>query len=192
MKKLRTGDTVVVISGKDKGKTGVLLKVLSTVQRVVVADVNMRTRHVPKNANRAGQILKYEASIHWSNVMVLDPKTKRGTRVGFRIDENGKVVRIAKKSGEVLVASKAQPAKKPFDKVQGKPAHGKQAAIPQTTASEQAPQASQKGPFWKKLGFGAAEMAERAEVEGPTHMQEDHTVPDQLERQTGRSHSRGS
>ncbi|OGJ70627.1 50S ribosomal protein L24 [Candidatus Peribacteria bacterium RIFCSPLOWO2_12_FULL_53_10] len=180
MKKLRTGDTVVVITGKDKGKTGVLLKVLSLIQRVVVADVNMRTRHVPKNASRPGQILKYEASIHWSNVMVLDPKTKRGTRVGFRIDEKGKAVRIARKSGEVLVASKAQPAKK------------KLAAVPQTTASEKAPQAAKKGPFWKKLGFGAAEMAERAEVEGSTHMQEDHTVPDQLERQTGRSHSRGS
>jgi large subunit ribosomal protein L24 len=180
MKKLRTGDTVVIISGKDKGKNGVLLKVLSTVQRVVVSDINMRTRHVPKNVNRPGQILKYEASIHWSNVMVIDPKTKKGTRVGFRIDEKGKAVRIARKSGEVLVASKAQPAKK------------KQAPASQTTPSSKAPQSAQKGPFWKKLGFGSAEMAARADVEGATHMQEDHTVPDQLERQTGRSHSRGT
>lgn len=180
MKKLRTGDTVVVISGKDKGKTGVLLKVLSTVQRVVVADINMRTRHVPKNPNRPGQILKYEASIHWSNVMVIDPKTKKGTRVGFRIDEKGKAVRIARKSGEVLVASKAQPAKK------------KQAPVTQTTPSEKAPQGAQKGPFWKKLGFGAAEMEARGEVESPTHMQVDHSVPDQIERQTGRSASRGT
>lgn len=178
MRKLRAGDTVVVITGKDKGKTGVLLKVFSSAQRVVVADINMRTRHVPKNPNRPGQILKYEASIHGSNVMILDPKTKKRTRVGFRIDENGKAVRIAKKSGEVLVASKAQPAKR-------KPAASE-------NASARAPQTTQKGPFWKKLGFGSAEMAERSAVEGPTHMQEDHTVPDQLERQTGRSHSRGS
>lgn len=180
MRKLRAGDTVVVITGKDRGKTGVLLKVLPETQRVVVTDVNMRTRHVPKNPSRPGQILKYEASIHWSNVMVIDPKTKKGTRVGFRIDEKGKTVRIARKSGETLVTSKAQPAKK------------KQAPAAQTTPSEKAPQSAQKGPFWKKLGFGSAEMAARSEVEGPTHMQEDHTVPDQLERQTGRSHSRGS
>ena len=189
MKKLRTGDTVVVTTGKDKGKTGVLLKVLTQVQRVVVADVNMRTRHVPKNPSRPGQILKYEASIHWSNVMGIDPQTKKGTRVGFKIDEKGRAVRIARKSGEVLVASKAQPGKlkKPIEGGQGKPADAEK-----TTPSAKAPQSAQKGPFWKKLGFGSAEMAARADVEAPSHMKEDHTVPDQLERQTGRSASRGT
>jgi large subunit ribosomal protein L24 len=180
MRKIRNGDTVVVISGKDKGKTGTVLKVIPGSQRVVVADINMRTRHVPKNPSRPGQILKYEASIHWSNVMLIDPKSKKRTRVGVRFDEKGRAQRIAKKGGEVLVTAKAQPAKK------------KAAPVTQTSASEKAPAAAKKGPFWKKLGFGSAEMAARAEVEGPTHMQEDHTVPDQLERQTGRSHSRGS
>jgi large subunit ribosomal protein L24 len=178
MRKIRTGDTVVVITGKDKGKTGVILKVMAEQQRVVVADINMRTRHMPKTQSRAGQIMKYEASIHWSNVMLLDPKTKKRTRVGFKFDEKGNATRIAKRSGEAIVAVKAasQPKKKPVAEAE----------------SVKAPAAAKKGPFWKKIGFGNAEMADRAEVDGPTHMQVDHTVPDQIERQTGRSASRGT
>ncbi len=179
MRKIRTGDTVVVITGKDKGKTGVILKVMAEQQRVVVADINMRTRHMPKTPSRAGQIMKYEASIHWSNVMLLDPKTKKRTRVGFKFDEKGHATRIAKRSGEAIVAVKAAATKlkkKPDAEVE----------------SVKAPAAAKKGPFWKKIGFGAAEMADRAEVEAPTHMQEDHSVPDQIERQTSRSAGRGS
>lgn len=178
MRKICAGDSVVVISGKDKGKTGTVLRVLSEIQRVVVADVNMRTRHVPKNANRAGQILRYEASIHWSNIMLVDPKTKKRTRVGFAKNDKGVLTRIARKSGAPIAATKAIPAKK-------KPEQS-------PTESAKAPAASKRGPFWKKIGFGAGEMEARAEVEGTPHMKEDHSVPDQLERQTGRSHSRGS
>ncbi len=178
MRKIRTGDTVVVITGKDKGKTGTVLKVLAEQQRVVISDVNMRTRHMPKTPSRAGQIMKYEASIHWSNVMLLDPKTKKRTRVGFTFDSKGKATRIAKRSGDALVAVKAaaKPKKKPAAEAE----------------SVKAPAAAKKGPFWKKIGFGSAEMNDRAEVDAPTHMQVDHSVPDQVERQTSRSAGRGS
>jgi large subunit ribosomal protein L24 len=177
MRNIRTGDTVVVITGKDKGKTGTVLRVLPAKGRVVVSDVNMRTRHIPKTPNRAGQIVRYEAGLAVSNIMLIDPKTKKRTRVGFQKDEKGGFRRVAKNSGEAITAAKVQPAKvKP--KVESE--------------SAKAPAAAQKGPFWKRLGFGASEMEQRAEVGDPTHMQEDHSVPDQLERQTGRSHSRGS
>ena len=99
--KIRNGDTVIVITGKDKGKTGTVLRILPDANRVVVADINMRTRHVKATAQSAGQKITYEASLDASNVMLVDPKTNKPTRVGYKI-ENGKKVRVAKKSGTVL------------------------------------------------------------------------------------------
>ncbi|MBM3231037.1 50S ribosomal protein L24 [Candidatus Peregrinibacteria bacterium] len=181
--KIRRGDTVVVITGKDKGKKGQVLKVLHEKNRVVVGDVNMRTRHRRKTANQAGEIIKYEASIHASNVALLDPKSGKPTRIGSKVDEKtGRKFRIAKKSGEEIVKGKI--AEKEVRKAPPKA---------QTAAPEAAVQSKGKSqPFWKKMGFGAEALKEQAEVDGSSHMQEDHSVPDQAQRESSRSHSRGS
>ncbi|MBI1934314.1 50S ribosomal protein L24 [Candidatus Peregrinibacteria bacterium] len=99
--KLRTGDAVVIISGKEKGKKGKVIRVLHAAQRIVVEGVNMRTRHQKKTPQRPGQTVRYEASIHASNAMMVDPKTAKRTRVGAMQGEHGKQ-RVAKKSGTVL------------------------------------------------------------------------------------------
>jgi len=99
--KLHAGDTVVVITGKDKGKTGRILRVLPKEQRVVVADINMRTRFIKKTPQNAGRQVRFEASIAAGNVMLLDPKTKKPTRIGWRTT-GGKSERFAKRSGEAL------------------------------------------------------------------------------------------
>ncbi|MFA5542503.1 MAG: 50S ribosomal protein L24 [Bacilli bacterium] len=99
---VKKGDTVIVISGNDKGKTGKVLQVLVKENRVVVEGVNVVSRHTkPSNANPDGGIIKKEAPVHASNVQVLDPTTKEPTRVGKQVVE-GKKVRVAKKSGTVL------------------------------------------------------------------------------------------
>jgi large subunit ribosomal protein L24 len=103
--KLHTGDTVVVISGKDKGKVGRILRTLEAKRRVVVAGVNMRTRHMKKTQQAPGRIIRYEAALDVSNIMLVDPKTKKRTRIGVRkID--GKKERFARGSGEALVSGK--------------------------------------------------------------------------------------
>ena len=100
---VKTGDTVKVIAGKDKGKTGRVLKAYPKEQRVLVEGVNIVKKHTkPSQANPQGGIIQQEAPIHVSNVMPLDPKTGEPTRVGYKVLENGKKVRIAKKSGEPL------------------------------------------------------------------------------------------
>lgn len=101
--KLHTGDTVLVISGKDKGKVSRILRVLHDQDRVVVADANLRTRHIKKTPQSPGRKVRYEASIHVSNVALVDPKTKKPTRVGYRF-VGGKKERFAKRSGEALVS----------------------------------------------------------------------------------------
>nr|MDH3152641.1 50S ribosomal protein L24 [Bacillus licheniformis] len=99
---VKKGDKVMVISGKDKGKQGVILATFPKKDRVIVEGVNMVKKHSkPTQANPQGGILNQEAPIHVSNVMPLDPKTGEVTRVGYKV-ENGKKVRIAKKSGQVL------------------------------------------------------------------------------------------
>jgi large subunit ribosomal protein L24 len=99
---VKKGDTVKVISGKDKGKEGKILEAYPSKSRVLVEGVNMVKKHSkPSQANPQGGILNQEAPIHVSNVMPLDPKTNEPTRVGYK-EENGKKVRVAKKSGEVL------------------------------------------------------------------------------------------
>lgn len=103
--KLHTGDLVAIITGKDKGKTGRILRVLAEQGRVVVAGINMRTRHIRKTHQAPGRVVRYEASLHASNVMVMDPKTKKPSRIGYRMNKNVKE-RFAKKSGEQLVTGK--------------------------------------------------------------------------------------
>ena len=101
--KLKTGDKVVVIAGKDKGKEGKIIKTLKNDNKVVVEGINMVTKHVkPSVQNENGGIIKVEAPIHASNVMILDPKTKKRTRIAHEIDENGKKHRISVKSKERL------------------------------------------------------------------------------------------
>ena len=101
MKKLKTGDKVVVVSGSNKGKEGKILKVLEN--KVLVEGVNIVKKHLkPKNNNGNGEIVETEAPIHKSNVMLLDPKTKKPTKVKIETDNKGKKVRISKKSNEKI------------------------------------------------------------------------------------------
>jgi large subunit ribosomal protein L24 len=99
---VKKGDKVMVISGKDKGKTGVILEALPKKERVLVEGVNIVKKHTkPNQANPQGGIVSQEAPIHVSNVMLIDPKSGEPTRVGYKV-EGDKKVRVAKKSGEVL------------------------------------------------------------------------------------------
>ena len=100
---IKTGDTVKAISGNDKGKTGKILSVDLKKGRAIVEGLNMVTKHVkPKASNTQGGIEKKEASIHVSNLMLVDPKTGEATRTGRKLGENGKLVRYSKKTGEVI------------------------------------------------------------------------------------------
>ncbi len=98
----KTGDKVVVISGKDKGKEGKITHVLRNENRVVVEGINMVKKHVKGNGGQAGSINDVESPIHASNVMLVDPKTKKPTRIGHSINKDGKKIRVAKKSNSSL------------------------------------------------------------------------------------------
>ncbi|MBT2601980.1 50S ribosomal protein L24 [Peribacillus frigoritolerans] len=99
---VKKGDKVVVISGKDKGKQGTILSAYPKQNRVIVEGINIVKKHSkPSQLNPQGGIISKEAAIHVSNVMPLDPKSGKPTRVGYKI-ENGKKVRVAKISGESL------------------------------------------------------------------------------------------
>lgn len=100
--KLKTGDKVVVITGKDKGKEGKITKVLKETNKVVVEGINIAKKHVKPNGQTAGSIVEMEMPIHASNVMILDPKTNKRTRIGHEIDKNGKKIRTSKKSNSNL------------------------------------------------------------------------------------------
>ena len=103
MGRIVKGDTVLVVSGDDRGKTGRVLKVLHEKQRVLVEGVNFIKRHTrPTQQNPQGGIVEREAPIHLSNVMPYDPKSQRGTRVRSRVLSDGKRVRESATSGEVL------------------------------------------------------------------------------------------
>ena len=103
LSKIKKKDRVVVLTGKDKGKTGEVLRVLVAEQRVVVAGINMVSKHQrASQANPQGGITKLEAPIHISNVAIADPKTGKATRTGVKVLKDGKKVRVAKKSGEVI------------------------------------------------------------------------------------------
>ena len=100
--KLKVGDKVVVISGKDKGKEGKIVKTLKNENRVVVEGVNVVKKHIKPNGQTAGSIVEVESSIDASNVMIVDPKTGKATRIGHTIDKKGKKVRVAKKSNSTI------------------------------------------------------------------------------------------
>ncbi len=100
--KIKKGDRVVVLTGRDKGNEGVVLKVLPKEERVLVEGLNIVKRHTrPTQTDPQGGIKTKEAPLHVSNVALVDPKTGGPTKVGFRV-EDGKKVRFAKKSGEVI------------------------------------------------------------------------------------------
>ena len=98
----KVGDKVVVISGKDKGKEGKITTILRKDNKVVVEGINIVKKHVKPNGQNAGSIVEVEAPIHASNVMIVDPKTGKPTRIGHSVDKKGKKVRVSKKSNESL------------------------------------------------------------------------------------------
>jgi large subunit ribosomal protein L24 len=102
--KIKKGDNVIILAGKDKGKTGKVIKSIPTESRVVVEGVNMATRHKKQTQFDAGGIKRVEAAIHVSNVAHVDPRDGKPTRVGFKIDDKGRKVRIARRSGEAIDA----------------------------------------------------------------------------------------
>ncbi len=100
--RIKTGDTVIIIAGKDKGKTGKVLKTFPKENRVIVEGANMITKHMKTTSPTApGGIQKMEAAVHASNVMLYDEKNKKGSRVGYKI-ENDKKVRVLKTTGETI------------------------------------------------------------------------------------------
>ncbi len=99
--KVKKGDKVVVLTGKDKGKTGEIKKVLIDDMQVIVQGVNVQTKHRKPSQTNAGGLDKIEAPIHVSNVALVDPKTSKPTRVGYKVVGERKV-RVARKSGEVI------------------------------------------------------------------------------------------
>ena len=100
--KIRKGDKVVAITGKDKGKTGEVLRVLRKQERVLVQGMNLVKRHQRPSQTSPGGIMDKEAPIHISNLALIDPKTSQPTRVGTKVIEGGRKVRIARRSGEMI------------------------------------------------------------------------------------------
>lgn len=100
--KIKKGDRVVVLAGKDKGKQGEVLKMLPKEQCAIVTGVNMIKRHQRQTAAQEGGIISKEAPIHISNLAVEDPKDGKPTRVGYKTLDDGRKVRFAKRSGEVI------------------------------------------------------------------------------------------
>lgn len=102
MQKIRKGDKVVVLAGKDKGRSGEVLSVQPKEDTAIVRGVNLIRRHQKQSASQEGGIITKEAPIQLSNLAVADPKDGKPTRVGFRVEKDGKKVRFAKRSGETI------------------------------------------------------------------------------------------
>jgi large subunit ribosomal protein L24 len=100
--KIKKGDTVIVISGRDKGKTGEVLRVLPAERRAVVQGVNIARRHTKPRMGEPGGIVEKELALHVSNIAHVDPASGKPTRVGYKNLADGRKVRIAKRSGEVI------------------------------------------------------------------------------------------
>ena len=154
--KLSQGDTVQIISGKDKGKRGTVMRVLSADNRVIVSGANMVTKHVRKTAENPGKKITFERSLSASNVMIIDPKSGKPTRVGYQFDaKTGAKIRFAKGSKTPIGRVKVE-AQKPKDAPASVNATE---AKDIKTAAKNAPTApAKKSPFWKKLGFGSDAM----------------------------------
>ncbi|HTQ12848.1 MAG TPA: 50S ribosomal protein L24 [Rhizomicrobium sp.] len=99
---IRKGDRVVVITGRDKGKKGEVLKVFPADDRALVSNVNMVKRHTKQSTRSQGGIVNKEAPVHLSNLAHVDPKSGNATRIGWKVLGDGRKVRFAKKSGEVI------------------------------------------------------------------------------------------
>ncbi|MBQ7140791.1 MAG: 50S ribosomal protein L24 [Bacilli bacterium] len=99
---LKTGDKVIVTCGKDKNKQGKIIKTLAKEDKVIVEGVNIVKKHIKPTNGKDGGIVEVEAPIHVSNVMIIDPKTNKRTRIGKELDKNGKKVRVTKKSNSKL------------------------------------------------------------------------------------------
>jgi large subunit ribosomal protein L24 len=102
MQKIRKGDKVVVLAGKDKGRTGEVLSVMPKEDKAVVRGINMIVRHQRQTQSQEGGLIRKEAPIHLSNIAVADPKDGKPTRIGFQVQKDGTKVRVAKRSGEVI------------------------------------------------------------------------------------------
>ena len=100
--KIKKGDTVVVLAGRDKDRSGEVLQVVPKEERALVRGVNMIKRHQRQSMNQEGGIISKEAPIHLSNLAVADPKDGKASRVGFKILDDGRKVRVAKRSGEFI------------------------------------------------------------------------------------------
>lgn len=100
--KIRKGDTVTVVAGREKGRTGEVLRTVPELRRVVVQGVNMVKRHTKPSPASPGGVVEKEAAIDISNVALVDPGDGKPTRVGFRVLEDGRKVRYARRSGEVI------------------------------------------------------------------------------------------
>ena len=100
--KIKKGDNVVVITGRDKGKAGEVLRVLPAERRLIVQGVHVARRHTKPRMGDPGGIVDKELTIHASNVAHIDPQSNKPTRIGYKILENGRKVRVARRSGEVI------------------------------------------------------------------------------------------
>jgi large subunit ribosomal protein L24 len=100
--RIKKGDRVVIIGGRDKGRKGEVLKIMTKEDRALVSGVNMMKRHQKQTARVQGGIVNREAPVHLSNIAHVDPKTGGPTRIGFKVLGDGRKVRFAKKSGEVI------------------------------------------------------------------------------------------
>ncbi len=100
--KIKKGDKVVILTGRDRGKKGEILKILREKNRVVVQGINMATHHKRPTQTSPGGIEKKEMSLHISNVALADPKTGKPSRVGYKVLKDGSKVRVARKSGETV------------------------------------------------------------------------------------------
>ena len=102
MQKLKKGDNVVVLSGKDKGRNGEIIKMMPKEGKALVQGINMVKRHQRQSQSQEAGIINREAAIQVSNLALADPKDGKATRVGFKIMDDGRKVRVAKRSGEVI------------------------------------------------------------------------------------------
>lgn len=100
--KIKKGDTVIVLTGRDKGKTGEVIQMLPADNKALVRGVNMVRRHQKQTQTQEAGIIAKEAPIHLSNVAIVDPKDGKATRVGFKTNDDGSKVRVAKRSGDLI------------------------------------------------------------------------------------------
>ncbi|NBT40136.1 MAG: 50S ribosomal protein L24 [Alphaproteobacteria bacterium] len=102
MQRIRKGDDVIVLAGRDKGKRGEVMSVFPKEDRAIVQGINLVKRHTKPSQTTQGGMVSKELSIHLSNLALIDPKTNEPTRVGYKLQEDGTKVRYAKKSGDVI------------------------------------------------------------------------------------------